>query len=141
VHAERVVVIAAPPAQVWEVMYDVERWPEWTPSVTSVQRLDEGPLRVASRTRTRQPRLPPTTWTVTELSVGESFTWVASGPGFTTTATHRVRADRGGSVVTLVLDQAGALGALVGLVAARLTERYLTLEATGLRERVEHAAR
>lgn len=118
-------------------MYDVERWPEWTASVTSVRRLDEGPLRVGSRVRIRQPRLPTTTWTVTEVVAGESFTWVAAGPGFTTTASHRVRPDASGSVATLAVNQAGALGALVGRLTARLTRRYLDLEAAGLRGRAE----
>lgn len=118
-------------------MYDVERWPEWTASVTSVRRLDEGPLRVGSRVRIRQPRLPTTTWTVTEVVAGESFTWVAAGPGFTTTASHRVRPDASGSVATLALNQAGAVGALVGGLTARLTHRYLDLEAAGLRGRAE----
>jgi uncharacterized membrane protein len=141
VHADKVVAIAAPTSRVWDVICDVERWPEWTASVTSVRRLDEGPLRVGSRVLIRQPRLPTTTWTVTELVAGESFAWIASGPGFTTTASHRVRPEASGSVVTLALDQTGAIGALVGRLTARLTRRYLTLEAEGLRARVQHLTR
>jgi len=34
--------IAAPPGGVWAVIADVERWPEWTPTVTRLQRLDRG---------------------------------------------------------------------------------------------------
>jgi uncharacterized membrane protein len=137
VYADTVVAIAAPAPRVWAVMCDVERWPEWTPSVTSVRRLDEGELRVGSRVRIRQPRLPTATWTVTELVAIESFTWVASGPGFMTTASHRVRPHASGSVATLAVNQEGVVGALVGRLAARLTRRYLALEATGLRTRVE----
>ncbi|HET6652637.1 MAG TPA: SRPBCC family protein, partial [Nocardioides sp.] len=29
--------IDAPAQQVWEVLYDVARWPEWTPTVDSVE--------------------------------------------------------------------------------------------------------
>ncbi len=71
--------IEAPVEQVWEVLRDVERWPQWAPTVTLVRRLDDGPLAVGSRVRVEQPRIPPTEYVVTELEPSRSFTWVATG--------------------------------------------------------------
>jgi len=57
-HFEHSVSVAAPPQQVFDGYVDVARWPEWLETMTSVERLDDGPLRVSSRTRIKQPRLP-----------------------------------------------------------------------------------
>jgi uncharacterized membrane protein len=131
--------IAAPAQLVYEVYTDVESWPEWAASVTSVERLDQGPLRVGSRARVKQPRLPMTVWEVTEVVVGRSFTWIARGPGVITTASHVVTpAEANGSVrVTASLQQAGLLGQLLGLLTKRLTNRYMQTEVQGLKARCE----
>lgn len=132
--------VQAAPEQVVAVYWDVERWPEWTAGVTEVERLDDGPLAVGTRTRIRQPRLPVAVWTVTELEPGRSFTWIARGPGLITTATHVVTPDgSGGSHVVATLEQGGPLGGLVGRLSKGLTERYLDLELNGLKARCEQA--
>lgn len=129
--------IDATPQQVWEIYADVERWPEWTRSVTSVERLDIGPFAVGSRARVRQPRLPTTVWTVTELIAGSHFLWEAKGPGLTTIGGHLVEADRDDARATARLDQHGPGGAVIGRLTASLTRRYLDLEVAGLKARVE----
>jgi uncharacterized protein YndB with AHSA1/START domain len=129
--------IQAAPEVVWEVMSDVERWPEWTPTVTRIQRLDRGPLAVGSRVHVRQPKLPPATWRISELQPGLSFTWVTRSPGVRVIASHRVEARPGGSQATLSIAFDGLLGPLVGRWARALSERYLQLEAAGLKRRSE----
>src|SRR3712207_7876398 len=97
----------APVEQVWEVLREVERWPEWAPTVTSVRRLDDAPLAVGSRVRVEQPRIPPTVYVVTELEPSRSFTWVATGPGVRITARHVLEELGTGSTrVTLAVEQA-----------------------------------
>ena len=130
--------IAAVPVRVWEVLSDVESWSQWTATVTSVRRLDEGPLRVGSRARISQPRLPETEYLVTELDPGRSFTWVATGPGVLTTARHEVEPlPEGASRLRLSVSQAGVLGSVMGRFYRGLTERYLANEANGLKARCE----
>lgn len=126
--------IAAPPERVWEVMVDVERWSDWADTVTWVRRLDEGPLRPGSRAKISQPKLPETDYVVTELEPGQSFTWVATGPGVKTTARHSIEPlPGGGSRVRLSVEQAGWLGSVVGRFYRGLTDRYLATEAAGLK--------
>jgi uncharacterized protein YndB with AHSA1/START domain len=130
--------IAARTERVWEVLTDVEKWSEWTETVTSVKRLDDGPLQTGSRATINQPKVPETEYLVTELDPGRSFTWVATGPGVKTTARHDVEAlPGGGSRVTLAVEQSGWLGSVMGRFYRGLTDRYLANEAAGLKARCE----
>jgi uncharacterized membrane protein len=131
--------IDAAPERVWAVLTDVERWPEWTETVTSVTRLDEGSLIAGSRARVEQPKLPPTEYVVTESMPGRSFTWMARSPGVRTTARHDVEAlPYGGTRVRLGVTQAGPLGTVMGrLFFKGLTDRYLAAEASGSKARSE----
>jgi uncharacterized protein YndB with AHSA1/START domain len=132
--------ISAPPEVVWVLLSDVESWPEWTASITWVRSIRPGPLQVGSRVRIKQPRLPVTVWTVSDLVEGERFTWTATSPGVNTRASHRVIPAAEGSQATLSIDQAGILGRLVGRLYGRLTRRYVQMEAAGLKQRSEESA-
>lgn len=132
--------IDAPPERVWSVMADVGRWPEWTASVSSAERLDDGDFRVGARAKLKQPRVPPVVWTVTALDAGRSFEWRNSSPGMRSVAGHRIEPTDGGSKVTLWVEQTGILATLFGGRIAKLTREYLQMEAEGLKRRSESAA-
>ena len=134
--------VAASPERVWDVHVDVERWPQWTDSVSSVRLLDAGPLAVGSQVEISQPRIPTGTYTVTTLEPGSAFTWEQRQPGSTVSAHHECAPlPDGGTRVELTVVMSGAIGGVVGRLYRRLTERYLTMEAAGLKARAEGTAR
>jgi uncharacterized membrane protein len=130
--------IDAPPALVWDVFTDVERWPEWTASVTSLTGLDGPTLEVGKRFAIKQPGMAKLVWHVTEIDPGTSWTWVQRSPGVRVSARHDVTArPGGGTLVRQQLDQRGFFGALVGRLMIKKTKRFLELEAKGLKVRAE----
>jgi hypothetical protein len=132
-----VVVIKASPAKIVTMLFDVERWPEWTSTMTSVQQLDQGPLAVGSKARIRQPQLLPAVWQVTELDLGRGFSWVTRRLGLQLEAVHLVEVDGTGSRVTISIGVSGLLGLLAARFHGNLLQRYIATEAEGLRKHCE----
>lgn len=106
--------------------------------MTSVRRLDDGPLRVGSSARIEQPRLRPMVWTVTELVPERGFTWVATVPGLTITGEHTITAlPDGRTRLDLVATGTGPLARVADLLAGRRSRRYVDLEAAGTKAAAE----
>lgn len=133
---ERSIEIAAAPAAVFAVMADVERWHEWTASIRGV-RLVGRPLAVGSGALIRQPKFPPAWWKVTDLQPDREFTWVSVAPGLRVTARHAALEAPGGARAVLSLTYTGMFGDWLARVTRELTERYLVMEADGLKARCE----
>jgi hypothetical protein len=128
--------VAAPPERVWKTMSDVERWGEWTPSITAVERLGAG-SGPGARFRVRQPKLLPAVWTVTWWEPGAGFAWESRSPGLRALGEHRLLAVDGATDVVLRVVFSGLLSPLVSRLAGPLTRRYMEMEAAGLKARCE----
>lgn len=140
-HFQTTIEIQAPPDRVWTALSDIEHWSEWTPTIISIRQLDPGPIAVGTRAIVRQPKLLPARWQVAEVLEGRSFTWITLGPGIHVTGRHSVEGVANRSQVTLSLDFSGPLGPFFARLTRSLNERYLDLEARGLKKHAEEGSR
>jgi hypothetical protein len=139
----RTVHVDAEPDEVWRVLIDVERWPESTPSISGVRRLEQGELRIGSRAAIRQPRFPEVIWTVNRYVPGVEFVWESKSPGIRSTGFHSVAPGAsGGADLALRIRQEGLFVLLFGWWLRGIDIRYLEMEARGMKQRAEasHAA-
>ncbi|MDA2804000.1 SRPBCC family protein [Nocardiopsis suaedae] len=129
--------IATRPEEVWPVMTDVERWPDWLPTVASVQALDDGPPRPGVRYRLVQRRTPPAVWAVTVFAPAREFTWATRFLGARMTAEHHLEAAGGVTRVRLVLSLEGRAAPVLASIAGARMRRFVDIEATALKWRCE----
>ena len=133
---ETTVDIQAPVDRIWSVISDVVTWPQWTASIRDVELLAPQPLRLGSRVKVRQPRLPTAVWEVTDFQPGRAFTWVNRSPGMTSTGVHEIVGTPDRPQVRLLIDQSGPLSFLARPFLPT-TRRYVEMEAAGLKRRCE----
>ena len=136
----KVVDVAASPERAWDVLADLVRWPEWTAGMTRITPLDAAPLGVGSRLHVEQPDLRPIDLEIVSWDPGRGFAWRGRQPGVKVFADHRLAPTPGGCRFTLSLRYSGLLGAVVGLLARRLTERFMAMESEGFKRRCEESA-
>jgi uncharacterized membrane protein len=129
--------IEAPAHRVFQTLCDVERWPEWTPTMQSVQRMDSGPFAVGSQARVVQPKLRPAVWRVSAMHADANFTWQSKSPGLRMEAAHAVETAGAGCRVALTFGMAGALASIAGMIYGRLITEYVNIEAQALKQRCE----
>ena len=139
VRIEDQVEISSGADKVWALTIDVERWPELTSTITSVERLDEGPLRVGSTARIVQPKQPPRVWTVTRLDPLRRFEWHTRARSVTMTGIHLIDTVAGGCRNTLVLELTGLGSGLLGRLAKRPLAAALRTENDGFKRAAESA--
>jgi uncharacterized membrane protein len=138
VHFEKSIDIDASQQRVWDVLGDLEAWPQRIETVDVVELLTPAPIAKGSRVRLKQPKLPEGTWDITVWDAPSYFEWTQKTGGVTTVAGHRVEAlgdDR--ARLTLTLDMRGFLVPVIGLFYRDLTDRYMNLEAEGMKRAAE----
>lgn len=118
-------VIHAPLATVWQLTENVEGWPATSPTMQSVERLDDGPIRVGSTARVKQPAQRPTVWTVTEFVPNERFAWEATVWGWRMVAVHVLEPVAAGCRNTLTVSMTGRSTGLIGRLARRPLGRLI----------------
>ena len=137
-HFEKTIEIDASQQRVWDVLSDLEAWPRRIETVDVVELLTPAPIANGSQVRLKQPKLPEGTWDVTVWDAPSSFEWTQKTSGITSVAGHRVEAlGEGRARLTLTLDMRGVLIPVMALFYRGLTNRYMNLEAEGMKRAAE----
>lgn len=134
---EHDLVIQAPVETVWALTLDVERWPESTPTITVVERLDDGPLAVGSQARIKQPAQSARTWTVSRLEAPQVFEWGTSFGPVRMVGGHHLTAEGDGCRNRLTLEVTGVGSRLLWLLAGRTMRHAIVTENEGFKTAAE----
>ena len=135
---EKSIEIDAPQQRVWDVLSDLDAWPQRIETVDTVELLTPAPIAKGSRVRLKQPKLPEGTWDVTAWDAPSYFEWTQKISGTTSVAGHRVEAlEESRARLTLTLDMRGFLIPIMTLFYKGLTNRYMDLEAEGMKRAAE----
>jgi uncharacterized membrane protein len=132
---EETTLIDAPVELIWRLTTDVDGWPSFMPTVQRLERLDDGPLRVGSTARIKQPGQFAAVWTVTVLEPMREFTWETRRPGLRLTGRHLLEPAGTGTRNTLVLESAGPAAGLFSTLFGGLMRRSLHQEASSFARR------
>ena len=124
----------------WELTLDVESWPNHTPTMTSIDRLDTAPLAIGSKVRIKQPAQRARKWTVTALEPESLFAWRTRAMGVTMTATHSLEPIPTGIAQTLSVDLTGRFSRLIGAIILRPISKAIATENEGFKRAAEHSS-
>jgi uncharacterized membrane protein len=137
-HFEKTIEIDAPQQRVWDVLSDLEAWPQRIETVDVVELLTPAPITKGSQVRLKQPKLSEGIWDITVWDAPSYFEWTQKTGGITSVAGHRVEAlGEGRARLTLTLDMRGFLIPVIALFYKGLTNRYMNLEAEGMKRAAE----
>ena len=111
---ERRFTTRAAPGATWRHLSNVAAWPSWAHHITRVTLDPPGDLSPNSRGRVVLKPGVPTTFAVTALDPGHSWSWRGSFAGTTLDYDHEIEPHAAGSVITFSIEGSGASVRLVG---------------------------
>lgn len=134
---EHSVEIDAAVQRVWNITLDVESWPQHTPTIESIEKLDAGPMAIGSRARVKQPGQGAKVWTVSQLDPEKRFAWWTKALGTTMTGIHLLDESDAGTTSTLAIEIDGPLAPIVGALVRRPILAAITRENQGIKQAAE----
>jgi hypothetical protein len=134
---EKKSVINARPQDIFNVLMNVERWNQWTKSITKISILDSRQLAPGVKIKVLQPKLPPTIWTIKEIIMDKLLTWEKRYFGFSMLSEHLIMDQNNEISVTIRVTYNGPLAGLFYKLTHTLTDNYMTLEINGLKRECE----
>ena len=135
----RSITIQAPPDTVWRITVDVERWPQWSPNIERVKRLDTGRFDVGSKALIKQRGLPEATWQVSTLRSGKAFSWHTRVRGITMIGSHLIEPGPRGTRSILGLELKGFVAGTLWPLLRRSIGSALDTENEGLKSACERS--
>jgi uncharacterized protein YndB with AHSA1/START domain len=72
-------VVSAAPAVVWQVLTDLNAWPQWGPTVSGAELIDADGLGLGVRGKVYTPVGLPLPFTITEYEQGRRWAWQVAG--------------------------------------------------------------
>ncbi len=137
---EHTIEISAPVDRVWAMTLDVESWPEFSPTMTTIERLETGPIAVGSTARVKQPGQGAKIWTVSALDEERTFAWQTKFMGTTMTGGHHLAPTTTGTQQRLTIDIDGPLASVVGALLGRPLRKAIAAENKGFAAAAEPGA-
>jgi uncharacterized membrane protein len=134
---EHDILIDAPLERVWRVTADVEQWPTWTLTITSVRKVGGEPLGRGSRARITQPGQPESEWVVTDFAPPRRFAWESRRTGLRFVARHELSEEEGRTRNVLRIEAGGPLAVVLWPILRVALRRALKDENAGLKRHCE----
>jgi hypothetical protein len=129
--------INAPLDVVWDVTVDVDSWHEWSPTVTSIKRIEPGEFGMDKSAVVKQPQMPELIWRVTQYIPLTEFTWTTQMPGLSMTGSHLISREGDATISVLTLNMTGILSVIAAIGLRARAVKTLKVENAGLKTRCE----